>query len=35
LHQAYATETFKKDKRITIRISGRDLKGLRKANPEN
>jgi len=29
-HQVYAAETFKKDKRITIRISGRDLEGLRK-----
>lgn len=29
-HRLYATETFKKDKRITIRISSRDLDGLKK-----
>lgn len=29
-HQSYAAETFKKDKRITIRISSRDLEALRK-----
>lgn len=29
-HQQYAAETFKKDKRISIRISSRDLEALRK-----
>lgn len=29
-HRHYAAETFKKDKRISIRISGRDLERLRK-----
>lgn len=29
-HREYASETFKKDKRISIRISGRDLDRLRK-----
>ena len=29
-HQAYAAETFKKDKRITIRLSSHDLELLRK-----
>lgn len=29
-HQRYAAETFKKDKRINIRISSRDLDALRK-----
>jgi predicted DNA binding CopG/RHH family protein len=29
-HQQYAAETFKKDKRINIRISSRDLDALRK-----
>lgn len=29
-HREYAAETFKKDKRISIRISNRDLERLRK-----
>ncbi|NKQ37343.1 MAG: antitoxin [Chloroflexi bacterium] len=29
-HREYAEATFKKDKRITIRISSRDLNALRK-----
>jgi predicted DNA binding CopG/RHH family protein len=29
-HQQYAAETFKKDQRINIRISSRDLDALRK-----
>ncbi len=29
-HQQYAAATFKKDKRISIRISSRDLTALRK-----
>ncbi len=29
-HREYATVTFKKDRRITIRISSRDLNALRK-----
>lgn len=29
-HQGYAAATFKKDKRISIRISSRDLTALRK-----
>jgi predicted DNA binding CopG/RHH family protein len=29
-HQEYAAATFKKDKRISIRISSRDLSALRK-----
>jgi predicted DNA binding CopG/RHH family protein len=29
-HREYAAATFKKDKRITIRISSRDLNALRK-----
>ena len=29
-HQEYATATFKKDKRINIRISNRDLQALKK-----
>jgi len=29
-HQEYAAGTFKKDKRISIRISSRDLTALRK-----
>jgi predicted DNA binding CopG/RHH family protein len=29
-HQEYAAATFKKDKRISIRISSRDLTALRK-----
>ncbi len=29
-HREYAVATFKKDKRITIRISSRDLNALRK-----
>ncbi len=29
-HQRYATATFKKDKRINIRISNRDLQALKK-----
>ena len=29
-HQAYAYNTLKKDKRINIRISSRDLEGLQK-----
>ena len=29
-HRVYATETFRKDKRVNVRISGRDLDALRK-----
>lgn len=29
-HKAYAKNTLKKDKRISIRVSGRDLEGIQR-----